>query len=308
MIMGYTDPNFSKILLKPDNFPIVLMMYSMFFYIWWGMSQAYENDIRIEEGKKPNEYHDPDDKVLVWPDLVYVELISLILFSAFMLIWSIGLPAPLEQPANPAESPNPAKAPWYFLGLQEMLVYFDPWYAGVVLPTFIIIGLMAIPYIDSDPNGSGYYSYKDRKLSVSIFLFGWLVLWNVLIVIGTFLRGPNWGFFGPFEYWDSHRLEALTNVNLSEFVYVKWLEIGLPQSILLREAPGLILVFILVGVLPVLLAKTILKKYYEELGPSRYSIFVVLMIFGALLPVKMYLRWLFNLKYLISIPEYFFNF
>ena len=88
----------------------------------------------------------------------------------------------------------------------------------------------------------------------------------------------------------------MTNVNLSEFVYVKWLEIGLPQSILLREAPGLILVFILVAVLPVLLAKTILKKYYEELGPSRYSIFVVLMIFGALLPVKMYLRWLFNLK------------
>ena len=141
-----------------------------------------------------------------------------------------------------------------------------------------------------------------------IYLFGWLILWNVLIVIGTFLRGPNWGFFGPFEYWDSHRLEALTNINLSEFVYVKWLEIGLPESILLREAPGLILVFILVAVLPVLLAKTILKKYYEDLGPSRYSIFVVLMIFGALLPVKMYLRWLFNLKYLISIPEYFFNF
>ena len=95
---------------------------------------------------------------------------------------------------------------------------------------------------------------------------------------------------------------------IRDSVYVKWLEIGLPESILLREAPGLILVFILIGVLPVLLAKTSLKKYYEDLGPSRYSIFVVLMIFGALLPLKMYLRWLFNLKYLISIPEYFFNF
>ena len=302
-IFGLGDYNFQKIVLKPDNVPISGLIILLIFFTWLSMSQAYKNDKLVEEGKTVDEQYDaPSDKVLVWPDLVYVELISLILFSAFMLIWSIGLPAPLEQPANPAESPNPAKAPWYFLGLQEMLVYFDPWYAGVVLPTFIIIGLMAIPYIDSDPNGSGYYSYKDRKLSVSIFLFGWLVLWNVLIVIGTFLRGPNWGFFGPFEYWDSHRLEALTNVNLSEFVYVKWLEIGLPQSILLREAPGLILVFILVAVLPVLLAKTILKKYYEELGPSRYSIFVVLMIFGALLPVKMYLRWLFNLcsiKYFI---------
>ena len=308
-IFGLGDYNFKSIVLKPDNVPISGLILLLIFFTWLSMSQAYKNDALVEKGKSVDEYYDaPNDKVLVWPDLVYVELISLILFSAFMLIWSIGLPAPLEQPANPAESPNPAKAPWYFLGLQEMLVYFDPWYAGVVLPTFIIVGLMAIPFIDSDPSGSGYYSYKDRKLSVSIYLFGWLILWNVLIVIGTFLRGPNWGFFGPFEYWDSHRLEALTNVNLSEFVYVKWLEIGLPQSILLREAPGLILVFIFIGVLPVLLAKTILKKYYEDLGPSRYSIFVVLMIFGALLPLKMYLRWLFNLKYLISIPEYFFNF
>ena len=308
-IFGLGDYNFKSIVLKPDNVPISGLILLLIFFTWLSMSQAYKNDALVEKGKSVDEYYDaPNDKVLVWPDLVYVELISLILFSAFMLIWSIGLPAPLEQPANPAESPNPAKAPWYFLGLQEMLVYFDPWYAGVVLPTFIIVGLMAIPYIDSDPNGSGYYSYKNRKLSVSIYLFGWLILWNVLIVIGTFLRGPNWGFFGPFEYWDSHRLEALTNINLSELVYVKWLEIGLPESILLREAPGLILVFILVAVLPVLLAKTILKKYYEDLGPSRYSIFVVLMIFGALLPIKMYLRWLFNLKYLISIPEYFFNF
>jgi hypothetical protein len=225
-----------------------------------------------------------------------------------MLIWSIGLPAPLEEPANPSESPNPAKAPWYFLGLQEMLVYFDPWYAGVVLPTFIIIGLMAIPYIDTDPNGSGYYSYKNRMLSLSIYLFGWLVLWNVLMIIGTFLRGPNWGFFGPFEYWDSHRLEALTNVNLSEIFYIKWLNMGLPSNILLREAPGLLIMFLTFAVIPPLLAKTALKSFYERLGSTRYAIFVVLMIFGALLPLKMYLRWFFNLKYIISMPEFFFNF
>ena len=99
-------------------------------------------------------------------------------------------------------------------------------------------------------------------LSVSIYLFGWLVLWNVLIVIGTFLRGPNWGFFGPFEYWDSHRLEALTNVNLSELFYVKWLNTGLPSNILIREAPGLFIIFIIFAVLPPLLAKTLLKSFY----------------------------------------------
>ena len=78
------------------------------------------------------EYNDPDDKVLVWPDLVYIEFISLILFMVFLIVWSILVAAPLEEPANPASTPNPSKAPWYFLGLQEMLVYFDPWLAGIV--------------------------------------------------------------------------------------------------------------------------------------------------------------------------------
>ena len=66
-------------------------------------------------------------------------------------------------------------------------------------------------------------------------MFGWLGMWVILIIIGTFLRGPNWNFFGPFQYWDSHLLPALTNVNLSEYVWVKWLEQGLPKNIIKRE-------------------------------------------------------------------------
>ena len=97
-------------------------------------------------------------------------------------------------------------------------------------------------------------------------------------------------------------------MNLSELFYVKWLATGLPENILIREAPGLFIMFVILGVLPVLLAKTFLKKFYDELGYSRYAIFVSLMILGVLLPVKMYLRWFFNLKYVISMPEYFFNF
>ena len=75
------------------------------------------------------------------------------------------LQAPLEQPASSTTAPNPSKAPWYFLGLQEMLVYFDPWMAGVVLPSMIIVGLMAIPYIDTNKSGNGYFSYADRKFA-----------------------------------------------------------------------------------------------------------------------------------------------
>ena len=129
--LGYNDPYFSIILNKPDNFPIVLMFYTMLFVIWSAMKKAYINDKRIEEGKKPREYHDPEDKVLVWPDLVYIEFIALLIFMAFLTIWSIVLAAPLEEPANAAATPNPSKAPWYFLGLQAMLVYFDPCIAGI---------------------------------------------------------------------------------------------------------------------------------------------------------------------------------
>jgi len=308
-VFGLSDPDFKSIVLKPDNVPISGLIFLVYFFTWLSMHQAYENDARLERGDPIDEHYDaPNDKVLVWPDLVYVEFISLILCSAFLLVWSIGLPAPIEEPANPTESPNPAKAPWYFLGLQEMLVYFDPWMAGVVLPSLIIVGLMAIPYIDSEPAGSGYYSYKNRMLSISLFLFGWLVLWNMLIIVGTVLRGPNWNFFGPFEYWDIHKLEALTNINFSEYIYIKWMNTGLPKSILMREIWGILVTLGYFLILPPLLAKTICKKIYERLGVFKYSVFIVLILIALTLPIKMYLRWMFNLKYIISIPEYFFNF
>ena len=133
------------------------------------------------------------------------------------------LQAPLEQPASSTVAPNPSKAPWYFLGLQEMLVYFDPWMAGVVLPTMIIVGLMAIPYIDTNKEGNGYYTIDKRKFAYITFQYGFLVLWVVLILLGTFLRGPNWNFFGPYEFWDLHKLIPLNNVNLSDIVWVQML-------------------------------------------------------------------------------------
>jgi len=271
------------------------------------MHQALANDQLTAEGKKPNEYHDPKNKVLVWPDLVYVEFIALILCSVLLILWAVFLKAPLEGPANPSVSPNPSKAPWYFLGLQEMLVYFDPWLAGVLFPTIIIIGLMAIPFIDNNPKGAGYYSFKDRRMAVSIFLFCWLGLWVFLIMIGTFLRGPNWNFFGPFEYWDPHKLEVLNNINLSELIYMIWLERRLPESILLREIGGFVLIGGYFLILPPLLAKTIFKKIYENMGTISYSVFVFLLLLAVSLPIKMYLRWVFNIKYLIAIPEFFFN-
>ncbi len=306
-LFGLTDPNFRLIVTKPDNVPIVGLIFLTIFFLWFTMKQAHENDARIAAGQPPKEAADAAEKVLVWPDLVYIEFIALILCSALLILWSVFLKAPLEQPANPTVSPNPSKAPWYFLGLQEMLVYFDPWIAGVVFPSIIILGLMSIPFMDNNKKGNGYFSFAERKMAVSIFLFCWLVLWVFLIVVGTFLRGPNWNFFGPFEYWDIHKLEALTNVNLSEFIYMIVLKQSLPANILLREMWGVLLIIAYLGLLPLLLAKTVLKDVYQRLGPFRYSVFIILLLLAASLPIKMSLRWAFNIKYIVAIPEFFFN-
>lgn len=306
-IFGLTDPNFVLIVTKADNVPIVGLLFLVVFFVWFTMKQARDNDIRIAEGKKPNEAGESKEKILVWPDLVYIEFIALILCTVLLIVWSILLQAPLEQPANPTVSPNPSKAPWYFLGLQEMLVYFDPWIAGVVFPTVIVIGMMSIPYLDNNKKGQGYYSFVERKMAISIFMFFWLILWIFLIMVGTFLRGPNWNFFGPFEYWDVGKLEALTNINVSEYFYMIWLKQRLPHNIILRELPGLILVFFYMGIMPLLLAKTLFKKIYKNLGVLRYSIYTILLLMAISLPIKMMLRWFFNIKYIIAIPEFFFN-
>ena len=307
--MGWavTDPNFRAIIIKPDNVPIVILIYSVAYTTWLAMRLAVINDERLDKGEPPMEKLE-DDKVLVWPDLVYTELICMIICTFVLIIWSVALKAPLEPPASSARIPNPSKAPWYFLGLQEMLVYFDPWMAGVVLPTLIIVGLIALPYIDYNQKGNGYYTFKERWFAVSTFLFGFIVLWVVLIVLGTLLRGPNWNFFGPFEQWDVHKTVPLNNVNLSENFWLYLM--GTSTSTLpwyIRELPGLVLVLAYLLLIPPLLAKTIFKTFFIKMGFVRYMILMVLILFMASLPIKMVLRWTLNLKYIVFIPEYFFN-
>src|SRR3954447_17461068 len=208
------NADYRKTVTKPDNVPITIMVLSVMACISVAFRRAAVNDARATVGL-PAVEEDKDDKVLVWPDLVYTELICLILATAALTVWAILAKAPLEQPASPAYAPNPAKAPWYFLGLQEMLVYFDPWMAGVVYPGLIIVGLAAIPFIDTNPKGNGYYTVRERPFAIVTFMFGFLILWVVLIFFGTFLRGPNWSFFGPYQFWDPHKQEALNNVDIS---------------------------------------------------------------------------------------------
>ena len=306
--LSMLDSDFLLIVVKADNIPIAGMLFLVVFFTWLAMKQAFHNDARIAAGKGPAEAEESKDKLLCWPHLVYTEFICLILISVVLLVWSIVIQAPIEQPANLTDSPNPSKAPWYFLGLQEMLVYYDPWIAGVLLPGYIILGLMAIPYIDKNPKGNGYYTFSERKWEIGLFLFGFLVLWILLIILGTFLRGPNWNFFGPYEYWDIHKVEPLVNIHLSHIMWVKLLGQGLPKNMYLREIFGILATAIYLFVIPVVVARWgVFKHFHQKLGGVRYHIFMNLLLVMMSMPIKMYLRWAFNFKYIINMPEIFFN-
>ncbi|MDZ4688471.1 MAG: hypothetical protein SH850_25635 [Planctomycetaceae bacterium] len=318
LALSMTDYDFRQIVGKPDNVPIVAMLFIVGFFTWLSFSRAVDNDHRRAAGR-PLFEQEKNEKVLVWPDLVYTELICMVVVTVVLVAWGIVLQAPLEEPASAAKTPNPSKAPWYFLGLQEMLVYYDPWMAGVVLPSMILVGLMAIPYIDFNKLGNGYYTYKERKFAIITFMFGFLPLWVSMIVLGTFLRGPNWNFFGPYEYWDVHKLELLNNVNLSEMFWLDLLQRPLPIApagsdlltqigyILLREGVGIIAVLAYLFLLPPIMAVTIFRKFYLKMGFIRFLVLSNLLLFMAALPIKMLLRWTVTLKYIVAIPEWFLN-
>jgi Cytochrome b(C-terminal)/b6/petD len=306
-VFAWPDPQFNLIITKPDNVPIVILLGSVGFFTWLSLRRAVLNDERIKRGEPTLEGELSKQKVFVWPDLVYTELICLVLFTALLLVWSIKIGAPIEEPASQARTPNPSKAPWYFLGLQEMLVYFDPWIAGVLLPGYVIVGLCSVPYLDVNPKGNGYFTFEQRRFAVSFFMVGFLLLWVSLIIMGTFLRGPNWSFFGPFEYWDPHKLQPALNVNLSEFFWIKGLHMPRPDSILLREAPGLLGILFYFVVMPPILGRTVFRRMATAMGTMRFMVMAHFFLWFCLVPLKMVLRWTVNLKYFVGIPEFFFN-
>ena len=132
------------------------------------------------------------------------------------------------------------------------------------------------------------------------------MLWSFLIITGTFLRGPNWNFFGPYEYWDPNKLVPLVNVDLSELVWVKFFSMPLPKLWVIRELPGMLLVLGYLS-LPPLLAIGPFRRFYLKMGAPRYYVGTFLFLIMLALPIKMVLRWLFNLKYILHIQEIFFN-
>ncbi|MFB3738544.1 MAG: menaquinol-cytochrome c reductase cytochrome b subunit [Candidatus Velamenicoccus archaeovorus] len=133
------------------------------------------------------------DRINVWPHLLIEEFIALLVLLAGMVIFSTFVNAPLRELANPNLTPNPSKAPWYFLGLQELLRYFHPMVAGISIPTFILVGLALVPYVDRNPSTKP----GDRKLALTmftmLFMFG-----ATLTIIGSFFRGTGYNWVWPW--------------------------------------------------------------------------------------------------------------
>lgn len=136
----------------------------------------------------------PVDKVHTWPHLLAAEFVSALACTAFLFFFSIFVNAPLLQLANPNQTPNPSKAPWYFLGLQELLTMFHPMVAGVTVPGIALFALILAPYIDKNPSNKP----EDRKFATSIMTVH-LMFWAVLVMIGSFFRGPGFNFVFPWR-------------------------------------------------------------------------------------------------------------
>ena len=133
------------------------------------------------------------DKVHTWPHLLVAEFVAALACLAFTFIFSIFVNAPLLQEANFNQTPNPSKAPWYFLGLQELLTMFHPMVAGVTIPGVGLIILIFAPYIDKNPSNKP----EDRKFAAALMTVH-LMFWAVLVIIGSFFRGPGFNFYLPW--------------------------------------------------------------------------------------------------------------
>ncbi len=136
------------------------------------------------------------DLVMVWPHLLVRHGVVALGVLLFVLVLSLLFDAPLREVANPFETPNPEKAPWYFAALQELLSLFHPIVAGVFVPGAIVLGLIALPYLDRNP---ALYP-RARKVAVVTFTI-FLVVWVLLTLIGFAFRGPNWGWVWPWNEW-----------------------------------------------------------------------------------------------------------
>jgi cytochrome b/b6/petD-like protein len=299
------------IMSAPDNIPIAAIAFLIPFYSWLAYRQAKANDrliAQLEADPALAKTHHRKTwpwkpgwlkEVHTWPYLMRIEFLAALIVTVILTVWSITLNAPLEELSNPNLTMNPAKAPWYFLGLQEMLVYFDPWLAGVVFPTLIIVGLMVIPYIDANPLGGGYYTLKQRKWAIATFCFGFIVLWVLMVFIGTFLRGPGWVLFPLGKTWDPTYQPYAVNRDLPDLFHITSMA---GKSIFGAIVVGLYFLGTGAVLHKLITRKGLNAKIYQRMSLIQYLTMQFFLITMIALPIKILIRLLFNIKYVWITP------
>jgi len=224
---------------------------------------------------------DPPVMLPVYPGFLFKEFLAA-LACLLVLAWlGLVVEAHLDIPADPDFTPNPAKAPWYFLGIQELFVYFDPWLAGVVIPLLIILGLILIPLLDNDPSNAGCYSFQRRIRATLPFTAGLLIL-VLLTVMSAWFRGSNWDWYWPWEDWSMARPAR------PGFRSLPW-GLGL----------ALIGIYYLLGLV---LPYTLWRGRFKRWGKIRYMVYFFMVLTMAGVVIKVLLRLLLNVRYLAQTP------
>jgi len=281
---------FSYLLHEPDALAFFLLLLLIVAGITLGLIYGYKYD--RQQDHQQDKAVKEQSLVTTWPHLIRIELQAALIDLLLLAWWAILLEVPVGAKADPGTTPPLAKAPWFFVGIQEMLQYFDPWLAGVVLPLFTIIGLAALPYLDTNPTGNGHYTLRNRPVALiilAVLLFWWLIP----MAVGLLLRGEHWAFQAVW------RSSPLDNLQFST-------QVSLAQKMHLSPVTGQVLGgFICLGPF-FLLALSWLRsrKYFWalRLGFARYFFAGSLLLVLTGVVIKVALLLMFNIRYIWVTP------
>jgi len=305
--LGLTDEVFRRLVLDPERLPVLVLVVLSGFFVWLSLYRTRDR----------NALSEPLLPELAWPGFSCGEVLVALLVLLVVAACAFVLRTPLAAVADPTLPPDPAKAPWFLVGLQEMRGYFDPWVPDLYLPGLLLVILVVLPHLDRPPGGgephAGGSPERVPPGLMFVFLFGWWLVWLLPMVIGAFLRGPHGNAFGPFEPWDAARPRIETAAPLSEILRSRLLDLAPPRGPILRELPGIVLLALYFGILPLLLpwwrvTRGIFARTRKWLGGWRFYVATVLVLAIAIVPLKMVSRWLFDVAYFLYLPEWSFNF